>query len=172
MLSICLKNCLIKPQKWQISRFLCTTGAHDGNKEATETHRHVTWVFAFWQTSTTNSYSTQEHRGNLRWCWACECVCVFACCVFVCVCSRVGVKAVCVSAGECRADRAWALWQGRATRYAHRLPKCLQLKTSVTGSIDESPHRVFSSCCRFSSTWIMFLLESSLLRWWLRWERR
>ncbi len=85
MLSICLKNCFIKLQKWQISRFSCTTWAHDGKKEAIETHRHVTWVFAFWQTSTTNSYSTQEHRGNLRWCWACECVCLRAACLFVCV---------------------------------------------------------------------------------------
>lgn len=28
--------------------------------------------------------------------------------------------------------------------HAHTLPKCLELKTSVTGSVDESSHRIFS----------------------------
>lgn len=28
--------------------------------------------------------------------------------------------------------------------HTHTLPKCLKLKTSVTGSVDESSHRIFS----------------------------
>ena len=88
----------------------------------------------------------------------------------------VGVQAVCVSAGECKADRPSD--RARRTRCAYILvrsvhtrthththtpitrPKCLKLRTSVTGSVDESSHRMlFLTFCFFFSSQVLKYLD-------------
>lgn len=75
-------------------------------------------------------------------------LCMCVCTLFIHVHACVGIQAMCVSAGECKADRP--LTSQRNTLCisglfsSHTLPKCLKLRISVTGSVDESSHWIFS----------------------------